>query len=213
MEDALYFVTRQQMERTAQALRKNNMAAYLVDTAAEVAPLVKSLLHPGDTVSVGGSVSLNQCEILPLLRSGEYQFLDRYAPGLTAEEIDEIYRKRFFADAYLSSSNAVTEAGELYNVDGNANRVAALTFGPKSVILVVGCNKLVRDLAEAERRVKEISAPANCNRLGCKTPCAVTGQCADCHGSGRICCTTVIHQQQRVKDRIKVILVGEPLGY
>lgn len=213
MEDALGFVTRQRMERTAQALRKNNMEAYIVETAAEVAPLVKSLLKPGDTVSVGGSVSLNECGILPLLRSGEYEFLDRYAPDLGPEGVEEVFRKSFFADAYLSSSNAVTEAGELYNVDGNANRVAALTFGPKSVILVVGCNKLVRDLEEAQRRVKEVAAPANCHRLGCKTPCAVTGQCGDCQGDGRICCTTVIHQRQRVKGRIKVILVGQPLGY
>ena len=213
MKEALDAVTRQRMERTAEALRRNNMEAYLTDGRAGVAPLVKSLLHQGDTVSVGGSVSLDECGILELLRGGEYRFLDRYAPGLTREQQEELFRQSFFADAYLCSTNAVTENGELYNVDGNANRVAAMTFGPKSVILVVGTNKIVRDLDEAARRVKEVAAPANCKRLGCATPCAVTGQCADCKGDGRICCTTVIHQKQRAKGRIKVSLVAEPLGY
>ena len=136
--------------------------------------------------------------MLDLLRCGDYQFLDRYASGLSGEQIAEIYRKSFFADAFLCSTNAVTESGELYNVDGNGNRVAAMTFGPASVILVVGANKIVRDLAEAEQRVKEFAAPANCKRLACKTPCAVTGKCADCSGDGRICCTAVVHRQQRI---------------
>ena len=213
MKEFLDELLLQRMERTAAALEKNRMEAHLVATKEEVVPLIRSLLAPGDVVSVGGSVTLDECGVLGLLRCGDYQFLDRYAPGLTADEIGEIYRKSFFADAYLCSSNAVTENGELYNVDGNANRVAAMTFGPKKVILVVGVNKIVPDLAAAERRVQEIAAPANAKRLSCKTPCAATGKCADCAGDGRICCTAVIHRQQRVPGRIKVILVGEPLGY
>ena len=213
MKEFLGEVLGQRMERTAKALEKNRMDAYIVSSREEVVPLIRSLLHPQDTVAVGGSVTLDECGVLELLRCGDYQFLDRYAPGLSGEEIGEIYRKSFFADAYLCSSNAVTENGELYNVDGNANRVAAMTFGPKKVILVVGVNKIVPDLAAAERRVQEIAAPANAKRLSCKTPCAETGKCADCAGDGRICCTAVIHRQQRVPGRIKVILVGEPLGY
>ena len=213
MKEFLGEVLGQRMERTAKALEKNRMDAYIVSSREEVVPLIRSLLHPQDTVAVGGSVTLDECGVLELLRCGDYQFLDRYAPGLSGEEIGEIYRKSFFADAYLCSSNAVTENGELYNVDGNANRVAAMTFGPKQVILVVGVNKIVPDLAAAERRVQEIAAPANCKRLSCKTPCGVTGKCADCSGDGRICCTAVIHRQQRVPGRIKVILVGEELGY
>ena len=213
MNEYLAETVRQRMERTADALKKNRMDAYLVKSRSEVVPLIRTLLHPNDTVAVGGSVSLDECGVLDLLRCGDYQFLDRYASGLSGEQIAEIYRKSFFADAFLCSTNAVTESGELYNVDGNGNRVAAMTFGPASVILVVGANKIVRDLAEAEQRVKEFAAPANCNRLACKTPCAVTGKCADCSGDGRICCTAVVHRQQRIPGRIKVILVEESLGY
>ena len=99
------------------------------------------------------------------------------------------------------------------NVDGNANRVAAITFGPASVILVVGSNKIVKDLAAADARVKAVAAPANAKRLSCKTPCADTGQCENCQSPGRICCTYVLHRYQRVPGRIKVILVGQELGY
>lgn len=213
MDRSLAEVTRQRMERTAGALRKNNMEAYCVDTAAEVAPLVQKLVPAGAVVSAGGSMSLAECGVMELLRSGAYQFLDRGVPGLTPEQIGEIYRKTFFADCYFASANAVTEAGEILNVDGNANRVAAITFGPASVVLVVGCNKLVKDLPAAEQRVREVAAPANAKRLSCKTPCASTGRCMDCQSPGRICCTYVLHRYQREAGRIKVILVGEPLGY
>ena len=135
MDRSLAEVTRQRMERTAGALRKNNMEAYCVDTAAEVAPLVQKLVPAGAVVSAGGSMSLAECGVMELLRSGAYQFLDRGVPGLTSEQIGEIYRKTFFADCYFASANAVTEAGEILNVDGNANRVAAITFGPASVQL------------------------------------------------------------------------------
>lgn len=213
MNEFLNEVIEQRLQRTAKALQQNNMDAYLVETKEQVAPLVQSLLPKGSTVAVGGSASLDECGILPLLRSGDYTFLDRYAPGITAEQVEGVFRQSFFADTYLCSSNAVTENGELYNVDGNSNRVAAMAFGPKSVILVVGYNKVVRDLVEAERRVQEIAAPANAKRLGCKTPCAATGVCADCKSNARICCTAVIHRRQRAKGRIKVILVGEALGF
>ena len=144
MNEALAYVVAQRMERTAAALRKNNMEAYCVKTADEVVPLVKTLLAEGATVGAGGSMTLEECGVMDLLRSGAYHFLDRGAPGLTPEDIGKIYRQIFSADCYFASANAVTEAGEILNVDGNANRVAAITFGPASVILVVGSNKIVK---------------------------------------------------------------------
>lgn len=201
----------QRMERTADALRKNNMEATCVKTAQDVVPVVRSLLHPGDVVSNGGSVSLAETGIMDLLRSGEYRFLDR--EGLSGDELGRVYRDAFSADAYFASANAVTDAGEIFNVDGNGNRVAAIAFGPKKVILVVGCNKLVADLHEAETRLETLAAPANTKRLSCATPCRETGVCAHCHSPARVCCTYTVQRFQRQKGRIHVILVAEPLGF
>lgn len=210
------------MQRTAEALRRNHMEAYCVATKEEVLPLCQTLLKAGDTVAVGGSRTLEETGILTLLREGDYRFLDRYANGLTPEKTREIFLQSLGADVYFTSSNAVTQRGELYNVDGNGNRVAALCYGPRSVVVIVGCNKLVADLPEAQRRVKTIAAPQNAVRLHCDTYCAKTGSCAACNSeyatdgcsaSGRICSTYVMTGYQRNAGRIKVILVGEPLGF
>lgn len=211
-----------ELEPVAQALRRNHMAAYCVQTKEEVVPLVRSLLHAGDTVAVGGSVTLFKTGVIDLLRNGDYHFLDRFEEGLTPEEQQEVYAKSLTANVFLCSSNAVTRNGELYNVDGLANRVAPIAYGPESVILVVGCNKIVDDLPSAVRRVKTIAAPINAKRLHRNTYCAVNGICkavdSDCYTDGcrspeRICAQYLISAQQRLVDRIKVILVGEPLGY
>ena len=210
MDKNKYEIIRLKMERTAEALRDNNMYCECVDSTEEALEVVESLLNEGDTVAVGGSMTLEEIGVLDMLRSGNYNFLDRYKDGA---DVQKIFRDSFFADVYLTSSNAITENGELYNVDGNANRVAAMTFGPKSVIVVAGYNKIVKDLDAAKVRVQEIAAPANATRLGCETPCTKTGHCMNCASPKRICATTVIMARQRVQNRIKVILVGEELGY
>ncbi len=212
------------IQKTAENLRKNNMQVFCVEKKEDVVPVVESLLSEGDTVAAGGSVSLAESGVMELLCCGKYNFLDRSKSGLTREEIEDIYRQSFFADAYFCSSNAVTEKGELYNVDGNSNRVAAICYGPKSVIMVVGYNKIVKDMDEAIRRVKTTAAPANCVRLNCDTYCKEKGECmsflsddlympSGCSSTGRICCNYVVSAMQRVKNRIKVILVAEELGF
>ncbi|WP_040197259.1 lactate utilization protein [Candidatus Soleaferrea massiliensis] len=212
------------IKKTMENLQKNNIYACYIPTKEDVVTQVAEFLNEGDTVSVGGSESLFVCGVIDYLREGGYHFLDRYQDGLTREEIEQIYRDAFSADAYLCSSNAVTENGELYNVDGNSNRTAAILYGPKSVIMVVGVNKLVKDLAEAAERVKTTAAPLNTQRLDCDTYCRAQGRCialtrgeseitAGCSSDQRICCNYVISAKQRHKNRIKVILVGEPLGY
>lgn len=213
MDKNKYEVIRLRMERTAEALRKNNFYALCAENVEEAIEIIENLLDDDSTVAVGGSMTLFEAGVLELLRSGRYEFFDRYAPGLSREQIGEIHRKAFSCDNYICSTNAVTENGELYNIDGSGNRVAAMIYGPKSVIVVAGYNKIVRDLEQARQRVKDIAAPANAVRLECKTPCAVTGKCADCKSDGRICADTVIMGRQIVKERIKVILVGEELGY
>ncbi|SDM65779.1 lactate utilization protein [Acetanaerobacterium elongatum] len=212
------------IEQTIKALKENNIAACYVPDKASALARVKELLHEGDTVSNGGSMSLREVGVIDLLRSGHYNYLDRDAQGITPEQKEEIHRKAFFADSYLCSSNAVTMEGELFNVDGTSNRTPAILYGPKQVIMVVGCNKIVRNLEEAIARVKSTAAPANAIRLSCDTYCAIKGECvslsqgdngmtAGCKGAGRICCNYVVCSYQRNKDRIKVILVGEELGY
>lgn len=212
------------IETTMQNLRLNKMEPYFVQTSAEACEKVRELLEKGCTVSCGGSVTLKQTGVYDLISSADYDFLDRSAPGLTREQVEEIYRKTFFADAFVTSTNALTENGELYNVDGNSNRVAAILYGPKSVIVVCGVNKIVKNIDEAINRVKTKAAPPNTVRLNIDTYCAKTGQCVSlnkenpemcegCHSDGRICCNYVVCAQQRHVNRIKVIIVNEELGY
>ena len=210
---------------TIENLKKNNMQPFYVETKEDVLPLIKTLIKEGDTVSNGGSVTLKETGVIDELKSGKYNYLNRSREGITKEEVEEVYRKTYCADAYFASSNAITENGELYNVDGNSNRVSAILYGPKSVIMVCGYNKIVKNLEEAAKRVKEIAAPKNTVRLNLDTYCNKTGHCVSldneecpemcsgCHSEGRICCNFVVTAQQRHKDRIKVIIVGEELGY
>ena len=209
------------IENTIKNLEKNNIEALYVESKEDVVPLIEKLVPQGSTVAVGGSVSLDESGVLSYLRSGRYEFFDRYAQGLSREEVMEVYRKSFGVDAYFCSSNAVTEEGELYNVDGNANRISAIAFGPKTVIMVVGVNKIVKNIDEAVKRVKTIAAPKNCRRLDCRTYCFEKGHCMDmdggmgkgCDSPQRICRHYLVSAKQAVMGRIKVIIVNEELGY
>ena len=221
MDNNLKATYRLKLEKTAKALEKNNMQAFVADDCEEARAIVRDLLTDGEQISCGGSMTLAECGVMDIMRSGDYDFLDR-AKASTPEEVGQIYRKAFFCDTYLSSSNAITEKGELYNVDGNCNRVAAITFGPKQVIIVAGRNKIVPDLDGAVDYVKRVSAPANAKRLSLDTPCTELGECAGansdnmctgCKDDKRICCGYVVTGYQRDKNRIKVILVNEELGY
>lgn len=210
------------IRKTMENLERNGIQPFFVETKEEVVPLIKTLVPPGSSVSNGGSVSLSETGVSALLESGIYDFIDRR--GLEGEALRECYIRAFGCDAYFCSSNAVTENGELYNVDGNSNRVACIVFGPRQVIMVVGVNKIVPDINAAIERVKLCAAPPNTKRLSCKTPCEATGRCISlnsenslmcdgCKSPQRICCNYVVTAQQRHKNRIKVILVNEKLGY
>lgn len=219
-------VLRQRIDRTAAALERHGFTVYRAEDRWGAADLVESLLEKGCTVGVGGSATLDECRIIELLRSPEYRFIDRYEPGLSREAIGRRNVEALSADVYITGSNAVTEDGFLYNVDGNGNRIAAIAFGPASVIIIVGSNKIVRDLDEAVARVKSDAAPANCKRLSCDTYCAAEGRCVSlgdpekatrlgqgCSSDTRICCDYLVCGPQRNKGRIKVIIVDEPLGF
>lgn len=211
---------------TIENLKKNNMDAYFCADEQEVINTVKKLINKGDVVSNGGSVTLVETGVLNLLKSGDYTYLDRAKDGINKDEIEQVYRQTYSADAYFASANAITESGYIYNVDGNSNRVSAILYGPKSVILIVGKNKIVKTIDEAVQRVKTTAAPKNTVRLGLTTYCSEKGSCLSldqkgenaeicdgCTSSTRICCNYVLSGYQRHKNRIKVIIVDKKLGY
>lgn len=206
-----------QLENVKSALEKNNMNAFIAKSKEEACDIAMSLMNEGAVVASGGSMSLFECGMMDILRSGKYDYLDREK----VEDKIALYRKSFCADYYLCSSNAVTEKGELYNVDGNGNRVACIAYGPQKIIMIVGRNKIVKDLDEAQSHVKRYAAPANCQRLSCKTYCYDKGVCMGeggsmtdgCRADGRICSQYIVSGFQRLKGRINVILVNEELGY
>ncbi|MDL2254618.1 lactate utilization protein, partial [Ruminococcaceae bacterium OttesenSCG-928-I18] len=188
----------------------NRMDALVLSSAKDVVPQLREWMPKGASVGAGGSMTLEQCGVMAFLREGGHTFFDRDAEGA---DVEEVFRRSFSADFYLASANAVTEQGEIYEIDGRGNRVAAIAFGPKNVILVAGFNKIVEGIDEARMRNFTVAAPANSHRLGLKTPCAVTGECSDCDSPQRICCTELVLGPQRVPGRVKVLLVCEDLGY
>lgn len=213
MDNNIKWVEEQKIKRTMENLEKNNIESYFVEDNSALIEKISEFVKEGDTVSVGGSMTLFETGVIEFLRNGKFNFLDRYEQGLNGNDIKDIFRKTFSADAYFVSSNAVTEKGELYNVDGNGNRVAAMIYGPDNVIVIVGVNKIVRDVQEAIERNKEYAAPANAKRLNRNTPCTKVGYCMDCSSSERICNDYVLIRRQGQKGRIKVIIVGKELGY
>ncbi len=200
------------LERVAGALSANRMEARVVESREELLEILRGMLGKGDSIASGGSMTLEETGVNALLSGGDYDFYFRGRTDEKGEPVD-VYRAAFSCDWYFSSSNAITEDGLLYNVDGNANRVAALCFGPRKVVVIAGYNKVVRNLHAAAERVRAIAAPANCIRLGKKTPCASTGHCMDCKSPDHICCDRVIQGFQRDPERIKVFLLPEDFGY
>lgn len=198
-------------KRLVENLKKRNMDAYYCATKDEALAKALELIPDGDVVSWGGSESLNQIGLIEAVKKRN-KVIDR-ATAATVEEKQELMRQALLCDAYLMSSNAVSQDGQLVNIDGNGNRCAALIYGPKSVVMIVGMNKVAADLDTAMSRARNTAAPANVQHFpGIKTPCAVTGVCANCMSPETICCQFVITRFSRVPGRIKVVLVGESLG-
>ena len=149
MDKNVQWINEKKIERTIVNLEKNNIKAYYAKSDDEIFQTIKDIVKDGETVSVGGSMTLFETKIIDFLRSGRYNFLDRYKENLTQTDLKEIYRKSFSANTYFASANAITEEGEIFNVDGNGNRVAAILYGPDKVILIVGVNKIVKNIDEA----------------------------------------------------------------
>jgi len=207
------------------ALNKNNMEAVYCEKKEEIIPLVEKMLFDGCTITAGGSVSVKESGVWDLINSPKYNFLDRTKEGITEEEKEAAFKAAIGCDFFFCSTNALTENGELINVDGFCNRISAIAFGPKKVVMVVGVNKIVKDVNEGFLRIKREVAPKNCVRLGIESPCSKLGHCislensdnpvmtAGCNFSGRICCSYIVNSYQRIKDRITIILCNDSLGY
>jgi hypothetical protein len=195
-------------------LEKRRMAGSYAPTASQAISEIVEMVPAGSTVCRGGSMSTVEMGLWEeIAKLPDVKIFDPFQPGLSPEEGMKIRRQGLTADVMIASSNAITLDGKLVNLDGMGNRVAAMTFGPAKVILVVGINKVAPDLDSAMARVKHYAAPVNSIRLGLKNPCEETGLCADCRTPKRICNMWSIIEGHMIKDRIHVKLVGEDLGY
>lgn len=191
---------------------KRGIEGYYCDNAQEAFQTAKRFLTPGCSIAWGGSQTLSEIGLLQELRNSDYNIYDRDTIR-TPEDRTEMYSKIITADYFFMSSNAITLDGQLVNIDGTGNRVAFLICGPKNVIIIAGMNKIVPSVEAGIERVQNMATPPNTVRLGLKTPCAEIGKCANCLVDDCICCEIVITRKSKIPGRIKVILVGEELGY
>lgn len=199
-------------QRMIKSLARRNMDAFYCPTAAEAIEKVKELIADGSTVSWGGSMTLRDMGLTAALHAeGKYTLLDRDMAD-SREEAAEIYLRAFRADYYLTGANAISEDGVIVNIDGNGNRVAAITFGPKHVIFVIGMNKVAQTTEAALARARSTAAPINTARFDIKTPCKADGACHNCNSPESIC-NHIHFLRNSPRHRHTVILVGESLGY
>lgn len=198
-------------ESVAANLRARYFDASYFDTAAEAARAACAMIEEGASVTFGGSMTILDTGLVSALKAGNYQVFDR-ADAPAASRAD-FAREHFFSDWFLSSTNALSEEGVLYNMDGTGNRVASLIFGPKNVLILVGINKIVKNHDAAIARVRGTAAPINAQRFDVGTPCKKTGRCADCRFPDSICCTMTVMRICRPAGRIKVIIFGEEAGF
>ena len=208
--------TRKYYEKRAQLLVKNlqsrHFEAYYCATKEEALKQALDLIPEGSSVGWGGALSAQQIGLLDAVNTGPYQAIDRDKTTTPAER-EEAQKKCLLADYFITGANALSIDGQMVNIDGNGNRVAAIIYGPKYVIVIAGMNKVVDSLEAAVTRARTVAAPMNKQRFALQTPCEVTGTCADCKSDGCICNQMVITRNCKPAGRIKMILVGEELGF
>lgn len=200
-------------EQMIKHLNRRNMEAFYCPTGEEAVKKVSELIEDGSTVTWGGSMTVRNLGIPNALRSrGTLEVLDRDTVE-APEDVQNIYLRAFTSDVYLTSANAISEDGVIVNIDGNGNRVAAITWGPKKVIFVIGLNKVAQTVEAALARARSTASPINAQRFDIKTPCKVDGTCHNCNSPDSICSYVHFLRNSRNKGRHIVVLVGEDLGY
>ena len=201
------------IETVIKGLEKRNITGHYCETAADAVKTIESLIAEGSQVSWGGSATLNEIGIKDVLKAGNYDVNDPMDPSVGRDESTMRRKKALTCDAFLASLNAITMDGEIVNVDGTGNRIAAIAFGPDKVILVAGVNKIVKTAEDALVRARTVASPINSQRFGLKTPCSITGACSNCDSPDCICNVIVTTRHSKPAGRIKVLLVGEILGF
>ncbi len=196
-------------QKIIKGLESRNMKGFYAKDREEALKLALDLIPEGSSITMGGCVSAAEIGLVAAVKKGNYEFIDR----------DEMPDRRqaalaaYDVDFFLASCNAMTEDGVLVNIDGNANRVSAIAFGPRKVLFIVGMNKVCKDVDAAMKRARNTAAPTNAQRFGLQTPCTKTGSCMDCKSPDTICCQFLVTRYSRHDDRIYVILVNDNLGF
>lgn len=202
------------MEELINKLESNGMEAYYFTNSQAAKAHILNMIPGTATVGIGGSVTVREMGLLDALAERGTEYFDHWVPGLSGEEIMEVKRKMVAADYFLTSTNGLTRDGKLVNIDNTGNRVAAMIFGPRHVIVVTGVNKIVDDTHAAIRRIKEEAVPKNTSRRGDNTPCAKGETCPECSSPDRLCrVISIIEKKTKGVQTFTVVIVGEPLGY
>ena len=196
-------------QKVIRGLESRNMSGYYAADRDEARAIALSLIPEDSLVTMGGGQSVWDIGLVDALKAGNYRFLDRNL----VEDKRAAMLAAYDADVFLASANAITEDGVMVNLDGNANRVSAMAYGPKKLVLIVGMNKVCPDLDSAMKRARTVAAPINAQRFGLSTPCSKTGSCMDCKSPDTICCQMLITRFSRHPGRIHVILVNDVLGF
>jgi L-lactate utilization protein LutB len=216
MENAIEKYWKLRLESCKNALEKNNFEVFLADTPDDARDIILQEIFPktvAKSVSWGDSLSLYSTGVLDVMKQNpEIHVIETFDDTAPREEIIERRRQALLVDLFFAGANAVTQDGTLVNLDMVGNRVGAITFGPRCVVIVAGRNKIVSDLDEAMKRVKNIAAPINAIRHRIKTPCVKTAYCMDCKSPDRICNTWTITEKSYPKGRIKIVLINRDLG-
>lgn len=199
-------------EQVVKNLKSINIDAYFVSSKEEALKKALEIIPQESSISWGGSVSIESIGLKEAVRNGNYKVLDR-EKAKTLEEKHEIMHQALSSDFFLTSCNAISEDGVLVNIDGVANRLAAICYGPKHVLMIVGINKVVKSVEDAISRARNIAAPINAQRFDINTPCKKTGCCYDCKSLDTICCQLLITRYSKIKSRIILILVDDNIGY
>ncbi|MBI9102661.1 MAG: lactate utilization protein [Spirochaetales bacterium] len=197
-------------------LERNNFEVYIAQSGDEATKIVNTKIIPetgAKTILRGDSLTCLAAGVFePVKQNPELEYIEPFLEDLSFDETMERLRKTLFSDIIITGSNAVTEKGQIVNLDMYGNRIGGITFGPKSVVILVGRNKIVTNLEEAMEKIRNRTAPANAIRLEYKTPCAVTSKCQDCTSPERICNAWSILEKSFPKGKVKVILINEDLG-